>query len=176
MAPNEIFSRMNPDIAARLFSHFFESKKPLYKATIEALAKQRNLRPIFIERKPREERWAWMQHAMGRHVNEGVAAHLLQLWLVDTQSALLCEFLDGFGIAHEENGTVENLPDSPPTEKIAAVIEALLAKYEPAVVAMYLHAFQGLDDKGGWTALGELLESDPRLHLAPVPGSAGVSI
>ena len=167
MAPNEIFSRMNPGLAARLFTYFFESKKPLYKATIEALAKQRNLRPIFIERKPRVERAAWMQTAMGRHANESIAAHLLQIWLVDTQSALLCDFLDGFGIVHEDNGTVENLPASPPKEQIAAVIETLLAKFEPAIVAMYLHAFQGLDDKGGWAPLGELLESDSRLHLSP---------
>ena len=165
MAPNEIFSRISPDLASHIFSYFFESKKPLYKATVDALAKQRNLRPVFIERKPRVERFTWMQSALSRHANEGVAAHLLQIWLVDAHSALLCDFLDGLGIAHEENGTVENLPESPAKEQLAAVIETLLAKHDPAVVALYLNAFQSLDDKGGWAPLGELLESDSRLHL-----------
>ena len=156
---------MSPDIASQIFSYFFESNKPLYKATIDALAKQRNLRPVFIERKPRGERFVWLQTALGRKTNEGVAAHLLQIWLVDVHAGLLCDFLDGLGIAHEENGTVDNLPEAPAKEQLAPVIDTILSKHDPAVVTIYLHAFQGLDEKGGWSTLGELLESDSRLHL-----------
>lgn len=165
MAPNEIYSRMTPEIASLLLSYLFENEKPLYRATVDSLAKQRNLRPIFIDRKPRVERFAWLQAALARNTNSSVAAHLLQIWLVGAQSQLLCDFLDALGIAHESNGTVDDLPPAPQKEQLAAAIECLLAKHNPGVVAVYLHAFQALDDKGGWASLDELLETDPRLHL-----------
>ena len=166
MAPNDIFSRMTPEVASQLFSFLFEKEKQLYKATIESIAKQRNLRPVFIERKPRVERFAWMQNALGRRASASVAAHLLQVWLVGVHAGLLCEFLDALGIEHDENGTVDNLPPAPEKETLAPVIETLLAKHDPGVVAVYLNAFQSLDEQGGWSTLGELIESDPRLTLA----------
>jgi hypothetical protein len=171
MAPNDIFSRMTPDVASQLFSFLFEKEKQLYKATIESIAKQRNLRPVFIERKPRVERFAWMQNALGRKASESVAAHLLQVWLVTVHAPLLCDFLDGLGIEHDKNGTVDTLPPAPPKEKLAEVIESLFTKHDPAVVAVYLNAFQSLDEQGGWSTLGELIESDARLTLGAAQAS-----
>jgi len=165
MAPHEIFSRMTPELASQLFGFLFEKEKALYKAAIEALAKQRNLRPIFVERKPRDERFAWMQSSLARRSNDAVAANLLQIWLVEANTKLLCDFLDGLGIAHDENGTVEELPPAPPKEQLAPVIESLLASHDPQVVAVYLNAFQALDEEGGWPTLSELLASDARLQL-----------
>ena len=166
MAPYEIFAKMPPETASGLLSFLFENEKKLYKAAVESLAKQRNLRPVFVERKPRAERFAWLQTALGRKASDGVAAHLLQIWLIGSQSKLLCDFLDGLGIEHDENGTVEELPPAPTVEKLQPVIDTLMANHDPSVVAVYLHTFQALDDQGGWSTLGELLEKDPRLQLA----------
>jgi hypothetical protein len=161
---HEIFTRMPASASAQLFSHIAENEKALMKATIETLCKQRKLRPVFVERKPRVERFAWLRDALGRKQNEGVAAHLLQIWLVGTQSKLLCDFLDGFGIAHDEHGTIEELPAAPEKAKLVEVVNGLLARHDPSVVAVYLHAFQATDDKG-WSTLEELLAEDPRLRL-----------
>jgi len=162
--PSDIFQRMSPVLAANLFSYLHESEKPLYKATLEAIAKQRKLRPVFVERKPRNERNAWLHEALGRKASDAISAHILQIWLVGQQSALLCEFLDGLGIKHDENGTVEQLPPAPPKEALEKVINELLQKHEPEIVAVYLNAFQALDDTG-WTTLDEILRSDERVQL-----------
>ncbi|MGC3991753.1 MAG: hypothetical protein QM796_19085 [Chthoniobacteraceae bacterium] len=164
MTPHEIFLHMPPATASQIFTELLEKEKPLYKATIETLAKQRKLRPVFVERKPRNERHAWMQEALGRRTNDAVAAHLLQIWLVATKTPLLCDFLDGLGIAHDEHGTIEDMPPAPEKAKLAEVIESLYTKHDPVVVAIYLNAFQALDDEG-WPSLAELLESDSRLQL-----------
>ncbi len=168
--PYEVFAALPPAVAEQLFSHLHEKEKPLYKATIDTLAKQRKLRPIFVERKPRAERHAWMKEVLGRKINESVAAHLLQIWLVGAHAKLLCDFLDSLGIAHDENGTIESLPTAPPKEKLTETIDTLFATHDPAVVVVYLHAFQALDDTG-WSTLAELLVEDPRLQLA-VPAAA----
>lgn len=165
MVPHEIFSKITPGLASQIFGFLFEKEKPLYKATIEALAQKRNLRPVFVERKPRDERFLWMKDSLSRPANSPVGAHLLQVWLVGSQAAVLCDFLDALGIAHDENGTVEELPAAPALDKIQAAVETLLAKHDAAVVAVYLHTFQGLHEQGGWPTLGEVLESDPRLKL-----------
>ena len=162
--PHEIFAHLPAPIAEQLFGFLHDKEKPLYKATIETLAKQRKLRGVFIERKPRGERHEWMREVLGKKVNDGVAAHLLQIWLVGAHTALLCDFLDGFGIAHDENGTIEELPTAPEKTKLKTVIDEVMTKHDPGVVAVYLHAFQALDENG-WASLEELLAEDPRLKL-----------
>ena len=164
LQPHEIFARMPEPVSEQLLGYLFEKEKPLYKATINTLTKQRKLRPVFVERKPRTERHAWMRDVLGKKANESVAAHLLQIWLVGAHAKLLCDFLDALGIAHDENGTIEELPSAPEKVKLTAAIDTVSASHDPGVVAVYMHAFQALDEKG-WSTLEELLAEDPRLKL-----------
>lgn len=165
---HEIFARMPSETASQLFHFVFEKEKPLYKATIESLAQQRKLRPIFVERKPRPERNIWLKESLGRKASEAVAAHLLQIWLIGAHKSVLCDFLDALEIAHDENGTINDLPENPPAEKLKAAVDGLLEKHDRSVVVVYLHAFQALDDKG-WPTLETLLTEDERLKLEPEP-------
>jgi hypothetical protein len=147
-----------------MLAEMFENEKPLYKNLVESLAKQRKLRPVFIERKPRPERFAWIKDALGRKQNEPFAANLLQIWLVSRHSAMLCDFLDRLGIKHDDNGTVENIPAQPEKPLLEAAVAGLLEKYDPAVVSVYLHAFQALDETG-WPLLEEIIAAEPRLQF-----------
>src|SRR5208282_2766402 len=113
MSPNDVFVQMPESTCTAMLGELFENEKPLYKNLIENLAKQRKLRPVFIERKPRVERFAWIKEALGRRQNEDLAANLLQIWLVSRHSAMLCDFLDGLGIKHDDNGTVDQIPSQP---------------------------------------------------------------
>jgi len=167
LTSSDIFQRISPALASSLFSYLFENEKPLYKATIEAVAKQRKLRPVFIERKSRNERHAWLHEALGRKASDAIAGHILQIWLVGRHKALLCDFLDVLGIKHDENGTVENLPPQPEKELLEKAVNDVLQKHEAETVAVYLHAFQALNDTG-WTSLDEILEKDERLQLGKV--------
>jgi hypothetical protein len=154
-----------------MLADLFENEKPLYRNLVENLAKQRKLRPVFVERKPRVERFAWIKEALGRKQNEPIAANLLQIWLVSRHSAMLCDFLDSLGIKHDDNGTVDQIPPQPERAALEAAIAALLEKYESWIVAVYLHAFQALDETG-WPVLDEVISADPRLHLsAPAPAA-----
>jgi hypothetical protein len=179
MNASQIFQRLSPALAAQIFSYLYEAEKPTYRMAIQTLAAQRKLRPQFVERKPREERYQWLQGALSRPAGEQIGANLLQMWLMGTQAPMLCDFLDALGIPHEENGGIDNLPSAPDAKKLRAAVDGLLTKYPAEPVAVYLHSFQSMDI-AGWPTLGEILATDEQLQFAPpatsgFPGRAGVS-
>jgi hypothetical protein len=162
--PHQIFARMPRETARGILQYLHEHQKPFYKASVDSLAQSRKMRPVFIERKPRAEQYAWLAEQLGREIQDPIAAHVLQVWLVGAHKNMLCDFLDGFGIAHDENGTVDNVPPAPAKTDVERVVSELSAKYDPTVFAIYLHAFQALDPVG-WPTLAEVLQENPALHL-----------
>lgn len=167
MRSHEIFQRMSPALAAQIFTFLQTDQKPVYKTAIQGLANQRNLRSVFIERKPPAERHPWMQAALGRSVSDALASHLLQAWLLGANKQMLCDFLDAMEIKHEDDGTVEELPPAPLKEKIGAAVLQLLEKYPAETVTVYLNAFREMDSAVQWPALDEILAEEPRLRFAP---------
>jgi hypothetical protein len=166
MRAHELFQRMSPAVAAEVFLFLQKEEKPVYKAAIQGLANQRNLRGVFIERKPPNERHPWMKNALSRPISDTLASHLLQAWLLGANKDMLNDFLDALGIAHDPDGTVEELPAAPAKEQIQSAVETLLAKYPAEVVAIYLHAFRDMDSTVQWPPLNDILNDDARLQFA----------
>ena len=160
----EIFSKISPELTNEIFSYLLESEKPVYKAMIQNIASRRKLRPVFIERKPKNDRHLWLQQALSLKNADDIAMQLLQIWLLGAQREMICEFLDSLGIEHDGKGVVENLPAAPPQERLNDTITRLLEKRSREVVAVYLHAFQGMDETG-WAVLDEALATDSRISL-----------
>ncbi len=161
----DLFAQMPPDLAGGIFSHLHASARPTYALAVQALAAQRRLRPVFIERKPRTERHAWLQAALGRPASEPVAANLLQTWLTSAQSPLLCDFLDALGIPHDGKGNIDSLPPPPDGETLRAAVDGILAKYPRETVVVYLHCFLTMDPET-WAPLAAFLQNDSRLALS----------
>ena len=144
---------MSPALAAEIFTFLQTEQKPVYKAAIQGLANQRNLRGVFIERKPPAERFPWMQAAFARKISDSLASHVLQAWLLGANKEMLCDFLDALEIKHADYGTVDELPPEVPKEKIEMAVDRLLGKYRAENVAAYLHAFRDMDNTVQWPAL-----------------------
>ncbi|MBV9492557.1 MAG: hypothetical protein JO069_22930 [Verrucomicrobia bacterium] len=160
----EIFDRSSPELVNEIFTHLLEKEKAVYKAAIQNIAAQRKLRPVFIERKPKPERHLWLKQALARKPADDFAVQILQIWLLGAKRDLICEFLDQLGIPHDGKGVVDNLPEEPSPERLQHAVDALLEKHPSEVVAVYLHAFQAMDDHA-WTNLDRILETDSRLAL-----------
>ena len=120
MRSHEIFQRMSPALAAQIFTFLQAEQKPVYKAAIQGLANQRNLRGVFIERNRRPSDFRGCRLRLAAQVSDSLASHLLQAWLLGANKQMLCDFLAALEIKHEEDGTVEELPSAPPKEKIAS--------------------------------------------------------
>src|SRR5205085_5299974 len=133
---HEIFQRMSSQLAAEIFTFLQTEQKPVYKATIQGLANQRNLRSVFIERKPPGERFPLMQAAFSRKISDSLAGHVLQPWMLGAKKEMLCDFIDALEVKHAEDGTVDDLPAELPKEKIAPAVDLLLGKYPAESVAV----------------------------------------
>jgi len=163
LTSHELLGFMSPSLALDILTYAYETDKPLYRATLSAVAEARKLRPVFMERQPRPQRHAAMLATLTRPALETVTANLLRTWLLKKHKQMLIDFLDALGITHQE-GVVETLPPAMDEAKIRAAVDGLLAKYPPEVVAVYLHAFNDMNEVE-WPSLKTLLDSDPRLQL-----------
>ena len=163
LASHEMFGFMSPALAGEILSYTFEADKPLYRTALNAMAEARKVRPIFLERQPRVQRHATMLAVISRPAMEAVASTLIRNWLVKKENAMLVQFLDALEIPHEK-GVVENLPPAADDEKLKAAVEGLLAKHPPEAVAVYLLAFNDMNE-ANWPNLKTMLDTDARLQL-----------
>jgi hypothetical protein len=130
---------------------------------LNAVAETKRVRPVFLERQPRNERHTVMLTALTRPNMDPAAAALIRAWLVKKHAAMLTDFLNALEIKNEK-GVVDDLPATMDDAKLKAAVELLVGKYPHEVVAVYLNAFNDMNE-AGWANLKGLLESDTRLQL-----------
>jgi hypothetical protein len=163
MTAHELFGFMSPDLAQEIVEHMFANEKPIYRLTLAAVAEGKKVRPAFLEKKPRQERHLEMISMLSRPRMEQAAREFLRAWLLSSELPLITDFLDGLGIPHQK-GVVEDFPESVEEGKLAEVVEKLLAKYQREHVAVYLHAFNTMNETG-WNSLVDLLQKHPQLQF-----------
>jgi len=163
LTSHELLGFMSPALALEILTYTYESDKPLYRATLSAVAEARKLRPVFLERQPRPQRHAAMLATLARPALDMVAGNLIRTWLLKQHKQMLVDFLDALAIPHQE-GVVEELPPTMDDAKLRPAVDALLAKHPPEVVAVYLQAFNEMNEVE-WPNLKAMLEADPRLQL-----------
>jgi hypothetical protein len=163
LTSHELLGFMSPGLALEILNYTYESDKPLYRTVLAAVAEARKLRPVFLERQPRADRHTTMIQTLTRPSLDAVTGNLVRAWLLKKYKAMLCDFLDALGIKHND-GVVDDLPETIDDEKLRGAVDTLLAKYPAEVVAVYLNAFNDMNEVN-WPNLKTLLEGDKRLQL-----------
>jgi uncharacterized iron-regulated membrane protein len=163
LTSHELLGFMSPQLALEILTYAYESDKPLYRVTLAAVAEARKLRPVFLERQPRTQRNATILATLAKPSLDAVTANLIRAWLLKKYTGMLADFLDALGLEHKE-GVVEDLPSSMDEAKLKAAVDAVLAKYPGEVVAVYLNAFNEMNEVE-WPNLKTMLEQDKRLQL-----------
>jgi hypothetical protein len=163
LTSHELLGFMSPALANDILNFAYESDKPTYKATLNGVATALRVRPIYLERQPRPQRHASMISILSRPGLDTVAGGMIRAWLVQKQKPMLVDFLNALEIKNE-NGVVDDLPKTVDDAKLKSAIEILLEKYPPEIVAVYLNAFNDMNE-ASWPNLKMMLESDSRLQL-----------
>lgn len=164
MTSHSLFGAMPRSVAEEILEFNHTQEKVVYRAAMEAVAQARKVRPVFLERQPRAERYGAMIASLSRPHLELAADGLIRNWLLKKHTALLIDFMDALHIPHE-NGVVNDLPKTVDEPVLRNAVEALLAKHPAEVVAVYLTAFNGMNGES-WANLDALLQSDVRLRLS----------
>lgn len=165
MKAYQIFQAISPELGKSIFQDLRDTHKEVYSSTLASLAQQKRLRPVFIQRKPVPQQIEWMVKTAKQKVADGVSEHVLQIWLLKSQQEMLIEFLDALGVEHDDEGTVDDLPETLDPKKLKKAVDLLLGKYPQENVVLYLHMFQ-MQRPGGWEEVTEILEKDDRLAFA----------
>jgi hypothetical protein len=163
MTASELISAISPTLAQRILEDVHSADKELYRVALASVAQAKKVRPVFLERQPRADRHRTMLTALARPEFNMIAGNVISGWLVKNQSALLIDFLDALKIKHEK-GVVETLPEKVDDEDLNRAVGALLEKYPPEIVALYLRAFHDMNE-ANWPNLQKMLSEDSRLKL-----------
>jgi hypothetical protein len=163
LTSHELIGFVSPGLANDILTFAYEADKPSYKAALAAVAQARHLRPVFLERQPRAQRDVTILATLSRPALDPMAGNLIRAWLVKKYKSMLVDFLTALGIEHKD-GVVDDLPPTMDDDKLKSAVDTLLAKYPPEVVAVYLNAFNDMN-QANWANLKTMLEADTRLQL-----------
>lgn len=145
---------------------FRANDRNVYKSIVSTLAADRKLRPVFVQKKPLPEQYAWIQKTLQIRVCDSIGEQLLQSYLMSAQQSMLGMFCDGMGIPHDGKGSVVgDLPKGLDKDRLNETVEKLVDVFEPKIFTLYLHCFN-MQKEGGYPTLTEKIESDERLKLA----------
>ena len=166
MIAYELFARLSSAETSGILEWLQENDQPAYKTCAGLLAARRKLRAVFVERKPKVERNAWMVENLGKPANADLATEILQSWILGAHGEMVCGFLDLLKIPHDGKGLIESLPAEPPASEIDKAVEELFAKYPSTAVAAYLNLFVSME-MTEWPHLRGLVSTDARLCQNP---------
>ena len=163
LTAHELLGFMSPTLALDILTYTYENDKPLYRVTLNGVAEVRKVRAVFLERQPKPQRHAAMVATLARPALEVITNNLIRGWLLKKHKSMLVDFLNALEIKNED-GVVEQIPPTMDDAKLKTAVDALVAKYPPETVAVYLHAFNEMNEQE-WPNLTAMLNTDPRLQL-----------
>jgi hypothetical protein len=178
---HDLYTAVHPTFVSQMLDWFRANDRNVYKSAIATLAGNRKLRPVFVQKKPLAEQYAWIHKTLKLNACNTIGEHLLQAYLMAGQQSLLAMFCDGMGIPHDGKGSVVgDLPKKIDAQRLDAAVDRVLGLFDPTLIAVYLHCFN-LQVEGGWPELTAKLASDPRLALdadssAPAAGIAAATV
>ena len=125
---HELLGFMSPALANDILTFIFESDKPAYKAALGAVAEAKRVRPVFLERQPRDARNAAMLTALTKPNLDPAAGAFIRAWLVKKHVAMLMDFLNALEIKNE-NGVVEDLPGAVTLNAMGFTVQGIRIGY-----------------------------------------------
>jgi hypothetical protein len=166
-----IWPTLSPQLANDILLAVQKGNKKLYRTAVEVMAPRMGVRVPTLLEMPKSQRHATWIQILSRPEMEVLGFNIFSAWLIESQTPMLCAWLDSLGIEHGENGCADNFPPQPDAAKLKKGVDVLLEKFDPQVVSVYLRAFNQIDETQ-WPALDEIVKTDKRLQAKPAAARA----
>ena len=158
VTPARLWAQLPPAVrqeaATSLYAQAGEGA-PARHAAHAAIARTLRFREASVRKLPADKKAGYL--AKMTHIDEILAAGLLQALHLDRRVPLLGAFLDALGIAHE-NGLIQEDDVKPDAEKIGPAAAQLAKQYPAEDVSLYLNTLIAQDPET-WGALKDVPEA-----------------
>ena len=177
-----IFQQADEETISNILDWMRNQERAIYRAAVRELGALKKLRPEFIQRKPLQEQFSFIQKMLAWKPSNEIGDHLLQVWLLRKHQDMLITFLNTLDKRIRARKAViicsgpwtndeimiprhmNELPETLDKEKLAKAVDELFEKYPAGVASVYLQMFQ-LQTEDGWDELAEVLANDPRVTI-----------
>ncbi|QSR89816.1 hypothetical protein IT6_09785 [Methylacidiphilum caldifontis] len=159
-----IWDSISDDLSHQILLCAHQSDKKLYRLLLDMVSKGMGIRINKLLEMPKTQRHLLCKRVLSHPRSETMSFYLLSHWLIETQSPMLCRWLDLLGIVHDEKGVVEEIPDEPPNEILQQAVDILFEEFPHLYVSIYLQGFYEMEGMR-WKSLGSLISSDSRFKI-----------
>jgi hypothetical protein len=121
------------------------------------IATQMKFRPKTVLSLPLDKKTKYLVRLA--NVPDAVAARALVNYHLGTQRAMMAEFLDALGVAHEEGLIKDETVVKPESQKLRAAAAAISKKFPPEDVSLYFATLVS-QDPDTWGELADVVKQD----------------
>ena len=140
----EVWSTLSEELNHEILQAAYLHEKRLYRHAVQDLSQALHKRPQAILEVPRSLRHELFRPMLGLPHFDTLGHNLVINWLGTTKTAMLIDFLDGVGVAHDDKGCAEEFPETVSSGKLEKACDALYKKYPAEEVSLYLNLFPNI--------------------------------
>ena len=152
----QVFAAMTPEEAERMLRVLSKGSPGMFRQMVDAAAVSIKARPVFLRNQSFELRAKTIRRALSRVSTNLVADELLAIYFLECRKALLLEWLDLIGLAHEDGTLKDEEPAEPPGSDLAQAVEKYRGAGDDPDRELLLKAFAA-QSAIDWPALDALL-------------------
>jgi hypothetical protein len=155
----QVFARMAPERAHSLLEGLRKEAPAIYTQALGAASIWLKARPQFVQKQPPERRAKLVRQSLSRVATNIVAEEVLAAYFLQVKKALLIEWLDSLGLAHEEGALEADAPPEPSADSLEKAVSTFRKPEEAEDRELLLFAFAA-QSAIDWPGLERLLETD----------------
>jgi hypothetical protein len=152
----QVFAAMTPEEAERMLHVLAKEAPAMFRQAVDAAAVSIKARPVFLRNQSFALRAKTIRRALSRVTANLVADEVLAIYFLECRKALLLEWLDLVGLAHEDGTLKDDAPAEPAASELAAAVEKFRGAGDDPDRELLLRAFAA-QSAVDWPALDALL-------------------
>lgn len=157
MRAHQVFAAMSPERAVALMETLREHAPLAFAQALAVASAAMRARPRYLASRPLEKQAEAARRAFARVSSADAAEQILATYFLECRTALLEEWLDALGLAHEKGVLEDDSPEAPEAGTLGEAVARFRKGDDPEERDLLLRAFAA-QSAIDWPDLDALLE------------------